>query len=145
MEQSSLPTEVILTEPRQVLASVHLDWMPQPGAYLELEGKTYAVLERRHRYYLKAGRYRLRQVALYVQSAPSCAERMFVDGRWILGDATCLYSAHSELVRCAVNPDGPCGTFSSNGEERCRFYEPRLNQQLTEPEPGLFDGEGCSA
>ncbi len=115
MEPQSLPTEVILTHPRQTLAKVLLDWTPQPGNYLDLEGKTYAVLERRHRYQLKAGRYRLNKVALYVQSAKRPAENSFVDGRWVVGDASCRFNAHSELIRCAVNPEGPC--------DRCRFYE----------------------
>ena len=115
MEPQSLPTEVILTHPRQILGKVLLDWTPQPGNYLDLEGKTYAVLERRHRYQLKAGRYRLNKVALYVQSAKRPAENSYVDGRWVVGDASCRFNAHSELIRCAVNPEGPC--------DRCRFYE----------------------
>lgn len=115
MEPDSLPTEVILTHPRQSLGSVQLDWTPQPGNYLDLEGQTYAVLERRHRYQLKSGRYRLQKIALYVQSAPRPAERSFVDGRWVLGDANCHFNARSEIIRCAVNPAGPC--------DRCRFFE----------------------
>lgn len=115
MEPDSLPTEVILAHPRQSLGNVQLDWTPQPGNYLNLEGKSYAVLERRHRYQLKLGRYRLQQIALYVQSAPHPTEQSLVDGRWVLGDANCRFNAHSELIRCAVNPDGPC--------DRCRFYE----------------------
>ena len=116
MEPDSLPTEVILTHPCQNLGKVLLDWTPQPGNYLDLEGKTYAVLERRHRYQLKAGRYRLTKIALYVQSAKRPVERSLVNGRWIIGDATCRFNGHSELIRCAVNPEGPC--------DRCRFYEP---------------------
>lgn len=115
MEPDSLTTEVILTHPRQSLANVHLDWTPQPGNYLDLEGKTYAVLERRHRYQLKSGRYRLDKIALYVQSAPRLLEKSFVKGLWVIGDASCRYNARSEIIRCAVNPEGPC--------ERCRFYE----------------------
>jgi hypothetical protein len=115
MEPNSLPTEVILTHPRQSLGSLQLDWTPQPGNYLDLEGKTYAVLERRHRYQLKAGRYRLQKIALYVQSAKHPSEKSFVGGRWVLGDANCRFNAHSEIIRCAVNPDGPCQT--------CRLYE----------------------
>jgi Family of unknown function (DUF6464) len=126
MEPLTLPTEVILTEPRRSLGNVHLDWIPQPGAYLELEGKTYAVLERRHRYHFKAGRYRLHKIALYVQSAPHSCERSWVDGRWVLGDASCLYNAHSELIRCAINPNGPCSTQNPNASERCRHYQPRI-------------------
>lgn len=34
-----------------------------------------------------------------------------------IGDATCLYSAQSRQLRCAVNPSGPC--------EGCRYYEKR--------------------
>jgi hypothetical protein len=118
MEPDSLPTEVILTHPPQSLGNVQLDWMPQPGNYLDLKGKTYAVLERRHRYQFKAGRYRLHKIALYVQSAPRPVEMSLVEGRWIIGDASCRFNAGSELLRCAVNPEGPC--------DRCRFYEPSI-------------------
>lgn len=115
MEPSSLPTEVILTHPRQILGKVQLDWTPQPGTYLDLEGRTYAVLERHHRYQLRAGRYRLHKIALYVQSAQRPAEKSLVQGRWVVGDADCRFNAHSELIRCAVNPEGPCGN--------CRYFE----------------------
>ncbi|MGL5081142.1 MAG: DUF6464 family protein [Microcoleaceae cyanobacterium] len=108
MEQFSLPTEIILTHPRQSLGSIDLDWTPQPGHYLDLEDQTYVVLERRHRYQLKLGRYRLSEVALYVQSASRPEESYWLEGRWVLGNASCRYSAQSELIRCAVNPKGPC-------------------------------------
>ncbi|MBD2078882.1 DUF6464 family protein [Leptolyngbya sp. FACHB-17] len=117
MEQQLLPTEVILNHPRKSLGSVQLDWSPQPGAYFDLEGQTYAVLERRHRYELKSGRYRLHKVALYVQTAQRPIERSLVEGRWVLGDATCEYNARSEIMRCAVNPDGLCAG--------CRHYRPQ--------------------
>jgi hypothetical protein len=115
MELNSLPTEVILTHPRESLGKVYLDWAPQPGAYLDLEGKTYTVLERRHRYQLKAGRYRLHKISLYVQTVQRPSEKSIVDGRWVLGEASCLFNARSELIRCAVNPEGPC--------VGCRYYE----------------------
>ncbi len=115
MESNSLPTEVILTHPRQTIGNIKLDWTPQPGNYLDLEGKTYAILERRHQYQLRSGRYQLQKIALYVQSAPRPTEQSLVNGHWVLGDANCRFNAHSELLRCAVNPQGPC--------DRCRFYE----------------------
>jgi hypothetical protein len=115
MEPDSLPTEVILSHPRKTIGNVRLDWNPQPGAYLDLGGKTYAVLERCHRYQYRYGKYRLQKIALYVQSVQCPAERSLVGGRWVIGDATCRFNANSELVRCAVNPDGPC--------ETCRYYE----------------------
>ncbi|MFB2878960.1 DUF6464 family protein [Floridanema aerugineum] len=115
MEPDSLPTEVILTYPRRSLGKINLDWTPQPGNYLNLEGQTYAVLERSHRYQYKLGGYELHKIALYVQSAPSTADRSLYKGRWVVGDASCRFNAHSEIMRCAVNPEGPC--------DRCRHYE----------------------
>lgn len=117
MEPDSLPTELILTHPRQHLGKVKLDWMPQPGNYLDVAGKTYTVLERHHHYQYQVGGYCLRKISLYVQSAPKNADRSFVDGRWVLGDASCCFNAHSEILRCAVNPEGPC--------DSCRFYQPQ--------------------
>ncbi|MBD2567610.1 DUF6464 family protein [Anabaena lutea] len=117
MESDSLPTEVILTNSCQSLGRLQLDWTPQPGNYLDLEGITYAVLERRHRYHYKGGRYRLHNIAIYVQKAKRPSEKSLLQGRWVIGDATCSYNAHSEIIRCAVNPEGPC--------KSCRFYENR--------------------
>lgn len=113
MEQ--IATEIILTHPQQSLGSVKLDWTPQPGNYIDLEGQTYAVLERCHRYQLKSGQYQLQKVAIYVQSAQRPTEKSLVEGRWVIGDANCRFNAHSELIRCAVNPVGPC--------DRCRSFE----------------------
>jgi hypothetical protein len=118
MDPSSLPTEVILTCSWKSLGTIHLDWTPQPGAYLEVQGQTYAVLERRHQYQLKAGRYRLHKISLHVQPAERPPELSLVDGRWLVGDVNCRFNARSQLLRCAVNPVGPCGG--------CRFFEPRL-------------------
>jgi hypothetical protein len=89
--------------------------MPEPGNYLDFEGKTYAILERRHRYQFRSGGYRLQNIAIYVQSAKRPSEKSLVQGRWVIGDATCRYNANSEIIRCAVNPEGPCNS--------CRFYE----------------------
>ena len=117
MKPDSLATEVILTHPRRTLGRIQLDWTPQPGNYLDYQGQTYTVLERRHRYTLKSGQYRLHQMVVLVQPAPPPREQSWVDGRWILGDRTCRYNARSELIRCAVYPQGPC--------HGCRFYEQR--------------------
>jgi hypothetical protein len=115
MEAESIPTEVVLTQTRAVVAKIRLDWTPQPGNYLDLDGKTYAVLERHHRYHLQSGRYKLHQIALYVQSATRPEEQSLIDGQWTIGDATCKYNARSTLLRCAIEPIGPC--------EGCRFRE----------------------
>jgi len=112
-----LPTEIILNHPRKVLDNRPLDWRPQPGTYLDVKGKTYAVLERRHQYQYRSGQYRLQKIALYVQSAERPNEQSLVDGRWVIGDASCRYNANSEIIRCAVKPEGPCN--------RCQFYEPK--------------------
>ncbi len=114
-EVSSLPTEVILTRSQAVLAKIRLDWTPQPGNYLDLNGNTYAVLERRHRYHLQSGCYKLHKIALYVQSATRPEEQSLIDGQWVIGDATCKYNARSSLIRCAIHPIGPC--------DGCKYWE----------------------
>jgi hypothetical protein len=113
MELDSLPTELILTEPHRTLGKVHLDWTPQPGTHVDFEGATYRVLERRHRYRLKANCYQLHKIALFVQTTTLPREVSQLGDRQILGDATCEYNARSELLRCAVNPEGPCHSCKS--------------------------------
>ncbi|MBD0269805.1 MAG: hypothetical protein ICV77_16120 [Cyanobacteria bacterium Co-bin8] len=117
--ESNQRTEIILNQPNASLGHVSLDWSPQPGAYLEVEGQTYLVLERRHRYHLKSGRYELHQTTLYVQRSDVPEEKSLLDGHWVIGDITCLYNARSELLRCAVNPQGPC--------DRCSHHRPLNN------------------
>lgn len=110
-----LPTEIFLTHPRRSLGKIVLDWMPQPGHHLNLEGQTYAILERHHHYQYRHGGYQLDRISLYVQRTQKNTEKSYVDGRWVIGDASCLYNARSEILRCAVNPEGSC-----NG---CRYYQ----------------------
>jgi Family of unknown function (DUF6464) len=108
MEAHSLPTEVILSRSQMTIDKLILNWTPQPGDYLDLEHETYAVLERRHCYQYRAGRYRLAKISLYVQVADRPKERSLIEGRWVIGDASCSFNARSELIRCAVLPIGPC-------------------------------------
>ncbi len=122
MALNSQFTEIILSDPCSSLGHLHLDWEPQPGAYLEVEGLTYLVLERRHRYHLKAGRYQLHKATLYVQQSQVPTEKSLLDGQWVIGDITCLYNARSELLRCALNPIGPC--------DRCLHYQPLPDSHL---------------
>ncbi|MCW6037567.1 DUF6464 family protein [Spirulina subsalsa FACHB-351] len=115
MEQDSLPTDIILTHPLEHLGQIQLDWTPQPGNYLNLYGKTYAILERHHHYQYRLGGYRLHRISVYVQAAQKPQEKSWVEGRWVIGDANCRLNARSELLRCAVNPTGPC--------DGCRYFE----------------------
>ncbi len=108
MESNSLLTEIILSKSNQSLGKTKLDWMPQPGNYLELKGKTYTILERHHHYQYQIGGYYLHKVSLHVQESRSPEEKTLVEGKWIIGDASCQLNAHSEILRCAVNPNGPC-------------------------------------
>ena len=116
MALQSLPTEVILSHSCSTLGHLHLDWSPQPGVCLEVEGQTYMILERRHRYQLQAGRYQLHKIALYVQTCETPLETSGNNGQGAIGDRTCRYNAHSVLLRCAVNPSGPC--------DGCTDYQP---------------------
>ncbi|MDB9528680.1 DUF6464 family protein [Oscillatoria sp. CS-180] len=108
MPQNLPPTELILNHPRRSLGRLYLDGMPQPGSQVVFGDRAYTVLERRHRYQFQANRYHLHKIDLYVQATSQLNEKSQVGDRWVLGDASCRYNAHSELVRCAVNPEGPC-------------------------------------
>ncbi|MBW4516115.1 MAG: hypothetical protein KME11_12950 [Timaviella obliquedivisa GSE-PSE-MK23-08B] len=116
MELSSLSAEIIFSHSHSVLGHLSLQGNLQPGGYLEFEGQTYLVLERRHHYHLKAGRYQMSKVALYVQKFDAPADMSLVNGYWVIGDVTCLYNARSELLRCAINPEGSC--------DRCLHRQP---------------------
>jgi Family of unknown function (DUF6464) len=120
MHSTFPPTEIILSPSCDRLGCHYLEDNPQPGTYVEVDGKTYLILERRHRYRLKAGRYQLHQVALYVQKNALPAERSLCNGLWVIGDLTCVYNARSEMLRCAVNPTGSC--------DRCGHYQPLKNE-----------------
>lgn len=115
IKPNSLLTEIILTNSLQSLGKIHLDWMPQPGNDLELNGKTYTILERHHHYQYRIGGYCLNKIALHVQESQQSQEKSLFKGRWVLGYADCLYNAHSEIIRCAVNPEGPC--------QDCLYYD----------------------
>ncbi|WP_204136861.1 DUF6464 family protein [Halomicronema sp. CCY15110] len=108
MDQALPPTELILNRPQRSLGQVPLDWMPQPGNQITHDGQIYTVLERRHRYQFSASRYQLHKIDLYVQLATAADDKSWLGDRWVMGDITCEFNARSELVRCAVNPDGPC-------------------------------------
>ena len=113
MEQSDIPTEIYLGHPPRSLGCIHLAGVPQPGSQVEVEGQRYTVLERHHRYQLRTSQYQLHHIALYVQ--PMVAGEVNKAGS--IGDPTCQYNAHSVLLRCAINPDGPC--------QDCIFFAPK--------------------
>ena len=117
MELDSLPTEIILNHPRQSLGKIQLDSKPQPGQQIEVDGQTYRILERHHHYQYKVGGYRLEKMSVYVQSVQRPEEITYLEGKWVIGDITCEYNARSELLRCAVNPEGPC--------DCCPYYQPK--------------------
>ena len=106
MEQSDIPTEIHVCHPPRSLGSVYLEGVPQPGSQVEVEGKLYTVLERRHRYQLQTNRYHLHRIVLTVQ--PMAPDAVNIAGNWSIGDINCQYNARSALLRCAINPEGPC-------------------------------------
>ncbi|MFM7754341.1 MAG: DUF6464 family protein [Cyanobium sp.] len=91
--------------------------VPQPGRWLEHGGRSYLVLQRRHRYRLLNGRYALASVALQVKAEQRPADARPWGPGWVIGDPLCRFNARSPLLRCAVLPAGPC--------ERCAHFLPR--------------------
>lgn len=90
--------------------------IPQPGRWLEVEGRSFLVLQRRHRYQLRQGVYELSSIALQVKIQRRPADARWWRQSWVIGDPSCRYNARSPLLRCAVLPAGPC--------ERCAHYCP---------------------
>ena len=103
MKPHNILTEIHLCHPPQSLGYLYLEDSPQPGSQLEVAGQHYTVLERRHRYQLQANHYQLHHIAVYVQPMVGTMNTM-----GSIGDVNCQYNAHSALLRCAINPDGPC-------------------------------------
>lgn len=96
------------------LQAEQLDEIPQPGRWLTVAEGSFLVLQRRHRYRLRNGRYELSSVALQVRPQRQPADARWWNGRWVIGDPLCRFNARSPLLRCAVLPEGPC--------ERCGHF-----------------------
>lgn len=94
------------------LDGIDMAEVPQPGRWLMVEQRSYLVLQRRHRYRLRQGRYELASVALQVKPQQQPADAQWWEGRWVIGDPRCRFNARSPLLRCAVLPEGPCQTCS---------------------------------
>lgn len=108
MELKALPTDIVLSESKEVLSHIKMDRSLYPGTYVDIDGHTYQILVRRHQYQLKLGRYYLHKAVVHVKETSIPDERTQLNGDWVIGDITCTYNARSELVRCAINPSGPC-------------------------------------
>lgn len=115
MELKALPTDIVSSESKAILGRIKLDKTLYPGTYVDIDGQTYQILVRRHQYQLKLGRYHLHKAVVHVKETTIPEERTLLDGIWVIGDITCTYNARSELMRCAINPNGPCG--------ECTHYE----------------------
>ena len=116
IKKNLLPTEIILTPARQCIGRLNLDRRLQPGNYMDFAGKTYAILERHHFYQYRVGGYRFNKATLHVQESSRPEETTQIGDRLIIGNGNCRFNARSEIMRCAVNPEGPC--------KGCRYFEP---------------------
>lgn len=115
VKKNLLPTDIILTPTRHCIGRLYLDRRLQPGSYMDFEGKTYAVLERHHFYQYRVGGYRFDRATLHVQESTRPEEITQIGDRFVIGNANCRLNARSEIIRCAVNPAGPC--------QGCRHFE----------------------
>ncbi|NJM97009.1 MAG: hypothetical protein HC800_07340 [Phormidesmis sp. RL_2_1] len=116
MELKALPTDIVLANSKTVLGHIKMDRSLYPGTYVDIDGQTYQILVRRHQYQLKLGRYYLHKAIVHVKETTVPEERTLLNGTWVIGDTTCSYNARSELIRCAINPSGPCF--------ECQYYQP---------------------
>ena len=108
MEKKALPTDIVLSDTKAVLGHIPMDRSLYPGTFVDINGQTYQILVRRHQYQLRLGRYYLHKAVVHVKETLIPEERTLLNGVWVIGDVSCTYNARSELVRCAINPAGPC-------------------------------------
>jgi len=114
MEPIALPVQVISSLSGEPLETLSMAEIPHPGQYLYLGDTPFTVLEKRHSYHLRNGRYQLHAIRIVVRPGiPSQG----------LGNVSCLYHAQSPLLRCALHPLGPC--------ENCPDYRPKHPDQPT--------------
>ncbi|MFQ3613431.1 MAG: DUF6464 family protein [Cyanobacteriota bacterium] len=99
----TLPIQWIDADSGEVLEESPWQVSPHPGTYVQLAGQHYLVLEKRHSYQLRQGKYRLYGIRAVVRAVATPTEE-----GGILGDPSCQFNARSPLLRCAVNPLGPC-------------------------------------
>ena len=116
MEKKALPTDIVLSDTKAVIGHITMDRSLYPGTFVDIDDQTYQILVRRHQYQLKLGRYYLHKAVVHVKEAAIPEERTLLNGIWVVGDVSCAYNARSELVRCAINPSGPC--------DACTHYTP---------------------
>jgi hypothetical protein len=84
--------------------------IPGPGHWMEVDGHPLLVMQRRHRYTLRDGRYHLTSVALEVKQQARPADSEWWNGQWVIGNPSCHFNALSPFLRCAVLPEGPCSS-----------------------------------
>ena len=100
--------EIRQTGSDQLLDRVELDEPPSPGRWFLHEEDSFLVMQRRHRYRLRSGRYQLSSVVLMVKHQKQPDDARWFEHGWVIGDPACRFNARSPLMRCAVIPEGPC-------------------------------------
>ena len=131
MPSPRLPVQLVNASTGETFDRLHLNWTPYPGHTIQLGNTAYTVLEKRHYYQLRSGRYILCAIRAFVRPAPEAVglfegkgerERSLMNGQWVIGDSTCEYNARSPLLRCAPNPMGPCAG--------CTSFRPRSDLRM---------------
>ena len=69
--------------------------VPHPGRLLESAGRSFLVLQRRHRYQLRNGEYQLASVALQVKPQRQPGDARWWHNQWVIGDPSCRYNART--------------------------------------------------
>ncbi len=87
---------------------VDFDEPPMPGVWFSRDANTFFVMQKRHRYALRFGRYELASIVLMVIYSKKPIDAHLYDNCWVIGDFDCRFNARNPLLRCAVMPEGPC-------------------------------------
>lgn len=121
MTASPIPVQLVLSATGLSIGQLPADSQWQPGQQLWWANQSYIVLERRHRYGLRAGQYHLLRAVLYLQPQTT-TDRSTPPEALGIGDENCRFNAIHPLLRCAVRPLGPC--------QDCPDYRPRPGETI---------------
>jgi hypothetical protein len=82
----------------------------------------------RHPHFRRSRSAALDSSANSFRSRSNFSTLQLFDPAYFIGDTSCQFNAHSPLLRCAVNPDGPC--------QACPHYQSISHLKVSSPVSG---------
>ena len=99
---------IINSQSSSIIKKINIDMTPEPGNWFILDNDSFFIYSKTNRYKLVDGIYKLSEIDLLVKYQKQPEDSTYIMNHWVIGNHECTYNALSPLLRCAVNPIGPC-------------------------------------